>query len=123
MRRIVVHNHLIVSGRIAGCFLLVLTLLFIMSPAEARHHHRRSQDQRDWTERKDWVQQGFWPICDFLFHCEQGGPVWGMPARRDAPVPVGRIVAAPIWCPARAEFESAWWAGLGYGYRAPRCEQ
>jgi hypothetical protein len=73
MRRIVVHNHLIVSGRIIGSFLLGLTLLFAISPAEARHHYRRSEDHRDWTERKSQVQQAFWPpACDFLFHCEQG---------------------------------------------------
>jgi hypothetical protein len=112
MRCISIHNHLIVSSRIAGSFLLFLTLLFTISPAEARDHYRRSQVQ---------VQPPSWPLCAFIFHCEQGGPVWGMPARHEAPV--GRIVASPIRCPAREEFESAWWAGLGYGYQVPRCEQ
>jgi hypothetical protein len=64
--------------------LLVLSLLFSASPADARHHYRRSQYPA--------VQYlPLWPpVCLTLF-CEQ---FTGMPAHDDPPI--GPIVARPF---------------------------
>jgi hypothetical protein len=79
MRSVVTHSH--PSSRLFGP-LLVLALLFNISPAEARHHYRRSQNYIQYLP--------LWPpVCLTLF-CEQ---LTGMPAHYDPPV--GPIVARP----------------------------
>jgi hypothetical protein len=69
------------SSRLIGP-LLVLSLLFGASPADARHHYRRLQYHVQYLP--------LWPpVCLTLF-CEQ---FTGMPAHYDPPV--GPIVAWP----------------------------
>jgi hypothetical protein len=79
MRRLVI--HCLRSSRLVGP-LLVLALLFNMSPADARHHYRRYQNHVQYLP--------LWPpVCLTLF-CEQ---FTGMPAHDDPPI--GPIVARP----------------------------
>jgi hypothetical protein len=79
MRRLVIHS--LRSSHLIGP-LLVLALLFSMSPADARHRDRRYQNHVQYLP--------LWPpVCLTLF-CEQ---FTGMPAHDDPPI--GPIVARP----------------------------